>query len=195
MSGGLLSIAGNQYAIGWAPNGQPQLVFAGAGGDDLASLLTAAGLDSNTAPGGLAIPTSDLQAAIAAKLARNGLVVTSNHPTKARHSMMGFESTGAIAPAGTATILQQPQVPFRGTRLMVPSDIAGSFIITDIRVGKNSQLPVVGALPCRGFQENATDAQFVWDTAQISQQIAIAVMNIGGAPATFRALLYGDQIE
>lgn len=190
MSGNLLNISGMPYQIGFSPSGQPQLVFAGAGNGSLAELLTAAGAD-----GGGGIPQTDMQAALAQRLVQQGLIVSQNAPTKARHSMMGFESNGAILAGGTQTILQQPQVPFRGTRLMVPSDIAGSFIITDIRVGKNSQLPVVGALPCRGFQENATDAQFVWDTAQISQQIAIAVQNISGAPATFRALLYGDQIE
>ncbi len=197
----LLSIAGAYpagYSIGWAPDGSPRLVFAGAGDPTLAELLTAAsGADALAAPAapGLAIPRPDLAAAMAQRLAQSGLVVTQNRPTKARKSVIGFESAGTIAPAASALIIQQPQTPFRGDRFMVPSDIAGSFVINDIRVGKNSQLPVPGALPARVFQENAVDAGITWDTAQISMQIAVLVTNIGGAPQTFRAALYGASIE
>lgn len=186
----LLSISG--YSIGWAPDGKPQLVFGGAGDGTLADLLTAAAGADLGVPG---IPTPDVQAAIAAKMARDGLLVQAGRPTQARRGPMAFESTGAIAAGGQAIIVQQPQVPFRPTRLIVPSDIAGSFVITDVRVGKNSQFPSIGGMAARAFQENAVDATVRWDTAQISQQIAIAVTNIGGAPATFRAVLWGDMIE
>lgn len=196
-------IASGQIDIaGWAPQGNPGLVTAG--NDDLSQLLAAAAgmgldeLDAMDRAGVGAAPASAspaMQQAIAQRMVADGLIVQRERPTKAREFPLGFESPTTIAPGATATITSRPQIPFKGARLIVPSDIAGSFSILDLRVGKNSQFTSSGAVPARTFQENAVGIRLSLDTAQISQDVTLQVQNIGGAPQTFRASIIGSAVE
>lgn len=115
--------------------------------------------------------------------------------TRAREYPLGFVSAGTVAAGATATIQAQPQIVFRGERLIVPSDIAGSFIITQLIVGKNPQFVNPNAIHCRTFAENGVGVRLHMDTAQISQIITITVTNISGAAATFYATLIGTAVE
>lgn len=200
VASGYLNIAG------WAPQGAPGLVTAG--GNQLGRLLGAAGMgmDELDSLDALSISGQDpvaaqggmnpmLQQAIAQRMVQQGLVVQRERPTKAREFPLGFESPTTIAPGATATITSRPQIPFRGERLIIPSDIAGSFSVLDLRVGKNSQFTSSGAVPARTFQENAVGIRLHLDTAQISQDVTLSVQNIGGAPQTFRASLIGSAVE
>ena len=204
-------IASGQVEIsGWANTGNPMMV-AGAHDGNLANLLAAAsglGMRSELdqldaagifagagAPGGVAPNPQAIANAIAQRQVSNSLMVTQQRPTKAREFPLGFESAAAIPDGSTATITSRPQIPFRGERLIVPSDIAGGFSILDLRVGKNSQFTSSGAVPARTFQENAVGIRLMLDTAQISQDVTLSVMNIGGAPQTFRAALIGSAVE
>lgn len=199
IAAGQIEISGQ---AGWAPAGPPALVTSGA--DDLSQLLAAAagmngvdeldGLDRQGIAGaGAASPA--MQNAIAQRVVNSGLMVTRERPTKAREFPLGFESPLAVPNGNTATITSRPQIPFRGERLIVPSDIAGSFSILDLRVGKNSQFTSSGAVPARTFQENAVGIRLMLDTAQISQDVTLSVQNVGGAPQVFRAALIGSAVE
>jgi hypothetical protein len=126
---------------------------------------------------------------------QNRSILRTRGPTKARTYPLGFKSTAAIAGGAAFQVTERPQVPFRGERLIVPSDIAGSFEITDVRVGKNSQFVSAQAVPARAFQEDATNTPLGLDTAQVSQDITIAGNNILGAPAVFRATIIGAAVE
>lgn len=128
-------------------------------------------------------------------MAANALVVRDDPPTNARRFPLGFESNGTVAAAATVTITSRPQVLFKGQRLVIPSDVAGDFTIDDLKVGKDSQFVAEGSIPGRVLQENATMVDFDLDTAQISQDISLIVTNIGGAPRTFRAALWGKVAE
>lgn len=194
-------IAAGQIEIsGWAPQGAPTLVTSGD--DDLTQLLAAAsghgmdeldGLDNAGVSGATASPA--MKQAIAQRMVQSGLMVQRERPTKAREFPLGFESPTTVLAGATATITSRPQIPFRGERLIVPSDIAGSFSILDLRVGKNSQFTSSGAVPARTFQENAVGIRLQLDTAQISQDVTLSVQNVGGAPQTFRAALIGSAVE
>jgi hypothetical protein len=192
-SSGMIAISG----MGNVPGSYPQLVQAGYQ-PTLADMLrqsqlaTAGGFSHVGAD--MPADANALQQAMAQRMVHSGLVVTQQRPTRARQYPLGFESA-PVNPGATAVITSRPQVPFRGERLTVPSDIAGSFTILDLRVGKNSQFTSAGAVPARGFQENATEIRLQMDTAQISQDITISVQNIGGAPQTFRAMLVGSAVE
>lgn len=133
--------------------------------------------------------------AMAQILARKGLVLRESQPTKSRVFPLGFESATTILGGASASITSRPQVIFKGQRLVVPSDVAGQFVLDDVKVGKDSQFVAEGSIPARVLQENAVDVAFELDTAQISQDITISVTNIGGAPATFRAALIGQAAE
>jgi hypothetical protein len=197
----LLQAASGYYSIaGWQPQAAPQLVTY-SGRENLNDLLALAGVDElemEHALSGVAAtpsPNPAMQQAIAQRLVNSGLMVSRERPTKAREFPLGFESSIAVPAGNTATITSRPQVPFRGERLIVPSDIAGSFVLLDLRVGKNSQFTSTGAVPARTFQENAVGIRLSLDTAQISQDISISVQNIGGAPQTFRASIIGSAVE
>lgn len=138
----------------------------------------------------------DVQRAVAAKImGRNALILKETQPTKSRIFPLGFESDGPIEGGDSTTITSRPQVLFRGERLVIPSDIAGDFVIDDVKVGKDSQFVAEGSIPGRVLQENAVDVAFQLDTAQISQDITISATNISGAPRTFRAALIGSAAE
>ena len=146
-----------------------------------------------------AAPAQDaaIQAAIAQKLAGNSALVQMGRPTKAREYPLGFDSgVVLIPPGGSAPVINRPQVVFKTERLVVPSDIGGSFVIDDLVVGKNSQFASnsVG-VPARVFDENGVGVRLAGDTAQISQDIIIKVTNISGADARFRAAVIGPAIE
>lgn len=168
----------------------------------LASLLNAA--SGQVAPGltiagqqGNALPESVRNAILARQLGQTAAVVSPDVPTKARRYVLGFDSGGALIPAlGTVAVINRPQVAFKSERLIVPSDIAGGFVVNDVVVGKNSQFASNAvAVPARGFDERAEGMMLAMDTAQISQDVIINVTNIGGAPARFRALIAGPAVE
>lgn len=195
-------ISSGQLEIsGWAPQGNPSLVTSGD--EDLSALLAAAAgmsgpdeLDAQDAMGVAGAAASPaMKNAIAQRMVQNGLMVQRERPTKAREFPLGFESPTTVAAGATATITSRPQIPFRGERLIIPSDIAGSFSILDLRVGKNSQFTSSGAVPGRTFQENSVGIRLQLDTAQISQDVTLSVQNVGGAPQTFRAALIGSAVE
>ncbi len=112
-----------------------------------------------------------------------------------REFPIGFTSEGNVQPGAIANIRQQPQVPFRGERLIVPSDIAGSFHLVDLKIGKNSQLVSPGNIPARGFSETAVGVRLLMDTAQVSQIITLSVQNVSGAALPFSALMVGVAVE
>lgn len=146
--------------------------------------------------GGTGLVTEDVKRAVAAKvMGRSALVLKETQPNKSRIFPLGFQSDGTVAAGGSVTIVSRPQVLFRGERLVLASDIAGSFTIDDVKVGKDSQFVAEGPIPGRVLQENAVGVGFQLDTAQISQDISIAITNISGAPATFRAALIGTAAE
>lgn len=174
----------NQHLIGrWDIMGD-QLI-----GNAVDELLAVAGED------GPLVDEAVKRQAVAQILAKKGLVLKESQPTKSRTFPLGFESATTIIAGASATITSRPQVIFKGQRLVIPSDIAGSFTIDDVKVGKDSQFVAEGSIPARVLQENAVDVAFELDTAQISQDISISVTNIGGAPAVFRAGLIGQAAE
>lgn len=158
----------------------------------------------NAASGGLAIagqagvlPEAVRNAILAQQLGQNAAVISSPGPTKARRYILGFDSGVALIPnGGTVPVINRPQVVFKSERLVVPSDIAGGFVLNDVVVGKNSQFASnsVG-VPARAFDERAEGMMLAMDTAQISQDIIINVTNISGAPARFRASIAGPAVE
>jgi len=136
------------------------------------------------------------KAAVATEVAaRNAVLVKEVKPTKARLFPIGYTSDGVIPAGASAIIITRPQVLFKGHRLSVPSDIAGDFTIDDVKVGKNSMFAAESSLPARCLQEDAWGVYMHLDTAQISQDVSLAVTNISGADRVFRAMILGKVAE
>jgi hypothetical protein len=124
----------------------------------------------------------------------SGSLLRSVSPRSSREYALGLGST-PVAGTSSANINVQPQVIFRPERLVVPSNIAVDFLITDIKVGKNSQLVSTGALPAVMFTENAFGVRLKMDTAQISMFVTISVTNQNPSARNFQGGLVGPAVE
>jgi len=126
-----------------------------------------------------------------------GPVVHDEQPTHTREFPIGFS---AIAPNNVLAgenvgIEQKPQVLFRGERLAIPASIVGDFDLTDIKVGKDSQLASPGLMPAEAFSNLSVGVRMQLDTAEPGITITLFVTNNAGQPQDFRAVLYGTVIE
>jgi hypothetical protein len=93
-------------------------------------------------------------------------------------------ATTVAGAGGTGTLQNNPQRLFKPSRLIVPSDVAGLFSILNIFIGVKPQLVATGSMPARVFSETSFDTDFEGDTAQISQSVAVQVVNnsLGASP-------------
>lgn len=123
-----------------------------------------------------------------------GTLVRSVSPRSSREYALGLGST-SVTGNSSANINVQPQVIFRPERLVVPSNVAIDFLITDIKVGKNSQLVSTGALPAVMFTEQAFGVRLKMDTAQISMFVTISVTNTNANNKNFQGGLVGPAVE
>jgi hypothetical protein len=115
-------------------------------------------------------------------------------PRNSREYALGLGST-SVSGNSSANINVQPQVIFRPERLVVPSNLAVDFLITDIKVGKNSQLVSTGALPAVMFTEVAFGVRLKMDTCQISMFVTISVTNQNPAARNFQGGIVGPAVE
>ena len=122
-------------------------------------------------------------------------MVRGRNPPRRRLFPIALTSGRVMRAGESAGIVTRPQVLFKGIRHVVPSDIAGDFLIDDLKVGKNSQFAAESSLPARCMQEDAVDVHMHLDTAQISQDVSLAVTNISGADRVFRAMILGKVAE
>lgn len=167
-------------------------------GDDIDALL--AGYDIGAARRAMArraAPArrgSPVARAAAAKRVQNAALLRDVAPTKARQYAMPLDSVVTVAAGATAIINSQPQVLFRPERLVIDQN-ANSWLINDLRVGKNSQFVSAGALTGAAFAAGAFGVRLKCDTAQISQIISVSITNNSGGALRFLAVLFGDAVE
>jgi hypothetical protein len=115
--------------------------------------------------------------------------------TKARRFPFGLQADG-VTPAGApGNVTRRPQTPIKVQRLVIPSTIAPAFVITDVKVGKDSQLVGSDPIPAITFAENAVAVELTGDTANVGHDVTIAFANISGAPQQFRAVIIGAAVE
>ena len=120
--------------------------------------------------------------------------VVNTPPTQIREFVIGFGPTVILANS-TAIFQAQPQLIFRGSRLIVPSALANNFSINDIRVGKDSQAVSANPIPAAAFSELAVGVNLGLDTATPGIIITISVSNTTAAQQTFAAALIGTSMQ
>ena len=135
------------------------------------------------------------QMAEAVKRVESGTLLRKTVPTKSREFPIGFDSVSTIAAGATATLTQRPQIIFRPERIVVPAAVAAFFQISDVKVGKNSQLVSAGAIPAATFAETAFGVRLKMDTVQVSQDLILIVINIDVAARRFFAAIIGESVE
>lgn len=114
--------------------------------------------------------------ALAAVKAKKGMAVVENSPSRRRRMPLGFVPTTVVA-SGSATIPGAPQNIYRTERLMIPSDIAFDLGVTDMKVGNQSQFVQTTEVPAVLFSEVAINTGVEFDTAEVGNQISLAVRN------------------
>lgn len=124
-----------------------------------------------------------------------GPQLVNRRPREVRDEMLGFDSVTEIPPGETRPVIARPQVIFRGERLVVPSSIAGDFVIEDIRVGNRPMFAASGGNSALVFAEGSTHVRLQMTTAQPGIDIVILASNVSGAARRFRATLIGKGAE
>lgn len=115
---------------------------------------------------------------------------------KSREYTLGFQNAPvAIAAAATSVLRAQPQVPFKGRRLIIPSDVAGALQINQFIVGKNPVLVSSDPVSARAYTEVGVGVDLNMDTAQIAQIISLSLTNNSGASVSVIPTLIGTAIE
>lgn len=107
-----------------------------------------------------------------------------------RGLVLGFGPQNIAAGVNQA-INAQPSLTVRASRLQVTGAIASLFLITDFRIGRNTQLLSNNSVPAAAFSETAVDSGIRGDTCTIGQQISLSVTNNTGAQLQFTGTLFG----
>lgn len=115
-------------------------------------------------------------------------------PASAREHVIGFGPT-LVTAKSTAIFQAQPQVVFRGTRLIIPSSLAENFVINDIRVGRDSQKISAASIPATAFSELAVGVHLGLDTATPGILITLSVTNTSSEDQTFSGALIGTTLQ
>lgn len=113
---------------------------------------------------------------------------------KRRRFPLGFQPT-TVAAGATSNIPAAPQDMFRPERLVIPSDTAFDFGIQDVKVGNTSQLVSGGEVPAAMFTEVSIDTHVHFKTAEIGNQLSVAVRNKTAAPIEFSAGVVGTVVQ
>jgi hypothetical protein len=131
-----------------------------------------------------------------------GPQVAAVQPRNVREFAIGFGPTNpAVNPNTTVIVAAQPQILFRGSRLVIPSSygsnaVAQNFLINDIRVGKDSQFVSAGPLPGLAYLETAVGTAMGLDTCNVGQLITLNVTNLDMTNAhTFYATMFGTSVQ
>lgn len=111
-----------------------------------------------------------------------------------RVSDVGFGRTPILA-GQTISIVTLPQRVFKGERLFIPSDIAGTVAINDLKVGNQSQFMNGNSIPGRRYSEISFGPNLDLDTADISQTIELIVFNFGLNDIVFMASISGISVK
>jgi hypothetical protein len=168
--------------------------FASAGDADYSELMGyATGADPS---GGGGASPQPYGVPVAYVRSDSGPSVVDEQPTHTREFPIGFTSVTPIAALTTPGIEVKPQVLFRGERLAVPNSIVLNFAVSDIKVGKDSQLAAPGSMPSECFSNISVGVRMQLDTAEPGITITLFMNNTDPNNAhNFSSVLYGTVIE
>jgi hypothetical protein len=102
----------------------------------------------------------------------------------------------SVAANSKADINVQCYTYFRPTAVIIPSHIASSFSITDIKVGKNSQLLSTRPIPATSLAfADGTPIPLQMDVASPMMWITLSVLNTSDKAVDFEATIVGIAAE
>ena len=126
-----------------------------------------------------------------------GLTVKQGSPSKARNLVLGFDTVAVVVKSTSGSTTTRPQIMFRPDRLIIPGTAVGQyFLLTDVRVGKNSQFVAAQSVPALAFAETTVLGTMKMDTCPAGVDITISYSNIdAAADHRFYGALLGPAVE
>lgn len=103
---------------------------------------------------------------------------------------IGFHTTNVAANGGTAAISAQPQIPMILRKVVIPRRHQSSLIVTDVTIGRNSQLCCANPLPGELFDLWGPDI-FADDVADVATFISVMLVNVSSTPLTLNMAALG----
>jgi hypothetical protein len=180
--------AGAPYHIVGAPPGYP------VGRGRMAQGGLARGWQAATGPRHIVgAPVGAMDAAYPPSYADPQPTLIDMGPRFVREYPLGFGPL-QVANGTTVQLPANPQETFRPSRLIVPSTIAASFLVNDIKIGMDSMLLNSNPVSAVAFIETAVGVALGLSTCNIGQTIAIIVTNISNQVQNFLAVLIGTSM-
>jgi len=85
--------------------------------------------------------------------------------------------------------------PFRVDSVRIPDEVARHFLVTDVKVGRNSQLLSVGAVPAAVFSESSWVQQPDLDVLREGDSLTLSVTCVSEVDQEFSAEVSGRQVQ
>lgn len=140
-------------------------------------------------------PTSRaMQSAVASRVADQGAVVRSDPPTKSRRLYLPINS-GVVVAGAAANVLIQPPQPIKIEELHFDPVQAVNFQVTALSIGRQNQNLTAGAVAATLFSALNPKGAVHFDTAQTSEPINLAILNVGGVNATLTGMFIVLTVE
>ena len=136
------------------------------------------------------IPKVDLCQAMLRVFERQNTVMSPTFPRDAIMCAVGLGST-LVHGEGSAHINVPPFEAFRLDRLIISSDVARHFLVTDIKVGYESQFDSPACIPGLSFTENVFAIKLKGDMVHPCQFITVSVTNQAANGCNFQDVLIG----
>jgi hypothetical protein len=84
--------------------------------------------------------------------------------------------------------------PYRAQNMVVPDEVASGFFVTDIKVGRNSQLVSVGAVPADYFARCGATEDLLFDSLSRGMTMYVCVTNMTAEAKKFSGHLRGELL-
>jgi hypothetical protein len=103
-----------------------------------------------------------------------------------------------VPPRGSAKVVSRrlgPRSCFRPTGFSIPDDAAEDLLVTDVKIGANSQLWAPGAVPAGLFAESTPEARVRMGVLAPGSQVVLELQNCSASPVTFRGRIRGVRTD
>jgi hypothetical protein len=133
--------------------------------------------------------------ALARRVAARAPMTKQVQPTKKRRWPIAF-GPSAVPPSTTITATANPQVLYRGEKLINTGDTTNLYI-SSLFVGNQQQLPSLGnPISVLSFSPGVLDNEMLFDTCQPALSITIQVQNLGTVNTqTWAMTLFGHIVQ
>ena len=121
---------------------------------------------------------------------RQNTIMSPTFPRDAIMCAIGLGST-SVASCSSANINVHPVEGFRLDRLIISSEVAKDFLITDIKIGWDSQLNSIGAIPGDAFAEGVFAIKLPGNMVKPDQWIIVSATNQVPNRRNFQGVLIG----